>query len=196
MLLRGVLAGAFAKRRGVAFRVENVVGDLKRRADRAPIGRERRARRRVSAGKPRPGLDAESEQRAGLHRLQLRDRRRPKAAPSTAPRRCRASARRPSRQGRWRAQGPHRGRRARRRLHRSQDRPVFRKPKPAARRRRESPSLRRRRGEWTGARASGRRRPSPANRHGSTNRRGRIRSRRLRALDPCRRVRAPSPSPR
>src|SRR5271170_3509321 len=37
LVLGRILAGAFAERRRVAFHVENVVGDLKRSADRPPI---------------------------------------------------------------------------------------------------------------------------------------------------------------
>ena len=69
----GVLAGAFPERRSVALGVEKVVGDLKRRPDRAAVRGERRARRRSCAREPRARLDAEPEERARLHRLQTGD---------------------------------------------------------------------------------------------------------------------------
>ena len=153
LVLTGVLAGAFAERRRVAFHVENVVGDLKRGANRAPISGKRRTRCRVRACQDRPRLDAELQKRAGLHRLQAPDLLEPKAAPSTARRRCPASARPPCPQDRRRAQGPDKARRARPRSRRSRDRRGSRTPAPAARRRRESLSPRRTRGASSGVHA-------------------------------------------
>ena len=54
----GVLAGAFAERRFIGFDIENIVGDLKRRAERLAIARQRRAvplhRRGRRSRRPRP----------------------------------------------------------------------------------------------------------------------------------------------
>ena len=69
-----VLARALAQRRRVAFSVEQVVGDLERRADRRAVGGERNEGRLAGAGEPGAGLDAEPYQRARFHRLQARDR--------------------------------------------------------------------------------------------------------------------------
>jgi hypothetical protein len=74
LVAAGVLAGAFAEFGLVALGVENVVGDLEGGAQRSAITRQGDARWLRRRGDDRPGLDREGQKRAGLHRLQPKDR--------------------------------------------------------------------------------------------------------------------------
>ena len=65
-----VFAGAFAELRVSALRVENIIGDLKGRAQRAAVIIERGALGGVGAPQRGAGQDRKAQQRAGLHRLE------------------------------------------------------------------------------------------------------------------------------
>ncbi len=68
-----ILAGRLAERGGIAFGIENVVGDLERRSERLAVAVERGPLRGVGPAQDGAGLDPEQQQRAGLHGLQAFD---------------------------------------------------------------------------------------------------------------------------
>ena len=65
-----VLAGGLAQRGGVAFDVEQVVGDLKGFTDRRAVARDGGSGRGVCLAENRTGAAGKAQQRAGLHCLQ------------------------------------------------------------------------------------------------------------------------------
>src|SRR3546814_8956384 len=69
----GILAGRLAQRRRRALRVEEVVGDLERKAQILGVSHQRRPLGRRGLGAQRPRLAREADQRAGLQALQMRD---------------------------------------------------------------------------------------------------------------------------
>src|SRR4026209_2243020 len=71
----GVLGDGLAKRLGVAFRVEQVVGELEGLAEGRGVGDKRRSPRRIGSAQHRAGLTGEAEQGSGLERLHPRDPR-------------------------------------------------------------------------------------------------------------------------
>ena len=66
----GVLGGGFAERGAVAFDVEQVVGDLERLADRRAVTVDVGALSAAGLAQDRAGAAGETNERAGLHRLQ------------------------------------------------------------------------------------------------------------------------------
>ncbi len=196
LVLLGVLARAFAERRRVAFDVENVVGDLKRGADCAPVSFKRRTRFRPRSGEPRPRLDAEFEQRAGLHRLQASDllnrKRRRRLLGVDIKHLAAHHAREAGGSRKPQAErDAHLRDRVGRRIGEDLERQRLQSVSGENRRRLVEGAVGR-----SGARVSSRHRPSTADRRGSTNRRGCIRSPRPRAPDPCPFALAPAPSRR
>ena len=102
----GILAGGLADGGGVAFDVEQVVGDLERLADRRAIAVDAGARvpHRPARGWRRPGRQSESARRSSSPaRSRSRFRQARACRRSGLRRRDRASARRPCRRGRPRA---------------------------------------------------------------------------------------------
>ena len=89
---RLVLAQPLARRLGVALDVEDVVADLEGEPERRRVAPQRLG---VRPPEDRARLRRPDEERAGLQRLQVGDRRRGRAAPARSRPRCRAPGRRP-----------------------------------------------------------------------------------------------------
>ena len=69
----GVLARRLAERGGVAFDVEQIVGDLEGLADGDAVALDAGHRSGVGLAEDRAGAAGKANERAGLHRLQRDD---------------------------------------------------------------------------------------------------------------------------